>query len=137
MNSSHVPVTEWAALTPELMCSDLAHSLGVYTRLFGFTLNYTRPGFAYLSLGRAQLMLEQHDPGNGWLTGPLEQPFGRGINFQIEAPDVAGLHERLQAEGYPLFRPLKTETYMEGDTAHTQQEFLVLDPDGYLLRFIG
>ncbi|GGO22943.1 hypothetical protein [Deinococcus humi] len=45
-NVSHVPVTEWAALVPELMVSDLAHSLDVYSRLFGFTLNYTRPGFA-------------------------------------------------------------------------------------------
>ncbi|SEJ73467.1 hypothetical protein SAMN04488058_11648 [Deinococcus reticulitermitis] len=85
---SHVPVTEWAPLVPELTVSDLARSLSVYTELFGFTVLYTRPGFAYLSHGRAQLMLEQERAGNAWQTGPLERPYGRGINFQLEVPDV-------------------------------------------------
>ncbi|WP_420595795.1 bleomycin resistance protein [Deinococcus sp.] len=134
-NISHVPVTDWAALVPELMVSDLATSLDVYTRLFGFTVNYTRPGFAYLSLGRVQWMLEQARPDKAWLTGPLEPPFGRGINFQISVPDVEALYERLEAEAYPIFVPLKTSVYEEGDTEHRQREFLVLDPDGYLLRF--
>lgn len=134
-NVSHVPVTEWAALVPELMVDDLPRSLDVYTRVFGFTLNYTRPGFAYLSLGRARWMLEQAGPGKAWLTGPLERPYGRGINFQIVHPDLDALHARLLAEGYPLFAPLSTATYMEGDTPHTQRQVLVQDPDGYLLRF--
>ena len=132
---SLVPVTEWAALVPELMVSDLPHSLYLYTRMFGFTLNYTRPGFAYLSLGRAQWMLEQAHAEGAWLTGPLERPYGRGINFQIVHPELDALHERLRAEGYPLFAPLTTATYMEGDTPHTQRQLLVQDPDGYLLRF--
>lgn len=134
-NVSHVPVTEWAPLVPELMAGDLTHSLDVYTRVFGFTLNYTRPGFAYLSLGRVQWMLEQANPDKAWLTGPLERPYGRGINFQIVHPDLNALHARLLAEGYPLFAPLSTATYMEGDTPHTQRQVLVQDPDGYLLRF--
>ena len=137
MNTSHVPVTEWAPLVPELVCRNLARSLEVYTGLFGFTLNYTRPRFAYLSLGRAQLMLEEDHPERGWVTGPLEAPFGRGVNFQIEVPDVLALHGRLEAAGYPVFRPLETATYSEGDVAHTQRQCLVLDPDGYLLRFVG
>lgn len=132
---SLVPVTEWASLVPELMVSDLARSLDVYTRLFGFTLNYTRPGFAYLSLGRVQWMLEQAGPDGGWRTGPLEAPYGRGINFQILAPDLDALHARLVDAAYPLFRPLESATYAEGDTLHTQRQFLVQDPDGYLLRF--
>jgi catechol 2,3-dioxygenase-like lactoylglutathione lyase family enzyme len=134
-NQSLVPVTDWAALVPELMVSDLPHSFDVYTRVFGFTLNYTRPGFAYLSLGRAQWMLEQAHPQKAWLTGPLERPYGRGINFQIVHPDLDALHARLTGEAYPLFQPLRTETYMEGDTPHTQRQVLVQDPDGYLLRF--
>ena len=134
-NTSHVPVTEWAPLVPELMVSDLAHSLDLYTRVFGFTLHYTRPGFAYLSLGRVQWMLEQAHPDKAWLTGPLERPFGRGINFQMVVPDLNALHARLLAESYPLFAPMTTATYMEGDTPHTQRQVLVQDPDGYLLRF--
>ncbi|PNY80859.1 bleomycin resistance protein [Deinococcus koreensis] len=134
-NLSHVPVTEWAPLVPELTVSDLARSLDIYTRLFGFTLNYTRPGFAYLSLGRVQWMLEQAQADGGWQTGPLERPFGRGINFQMVVPDLDALHDRLVDAGYRLFRPLSSETYMEGDTPHTQRQVLVQDPDGYLLRF--
>lgn len=130
-----VPVTDWAALVPELMVSDLTRSLDVYTRLFGFVVNYTRPGFAYLSLGRVQWMLEQVRPDNSWLTGPLERPFGRGINFQVQIPDVHALYQRLLDIDYPIFVPLKTSRYAEGDVIHEQTEFLVLDPDGYLLRF--
>ena len=134
-NLSHVPVTDWAPLVPELMVSDLARSLDVYTSIFGFTLNYTRPGFAYLSLGRVQWMLEQAQGDGGWLTGPLERPYGRGINFQMVVPDLDVLHDRLVGAGYPLFSPLTTATYMEGDVPHTQRHVLVQDPDGYLLRF--
>ena len=136
-NISHVPVTEWAALVPELMVADLPHSLDVYTRLFGFIVNYTRPGFAYLSLGRIQWMLEGVHGDRAWLTGPLEQPYGRGINFQMEVPDVQALYDRLLAGGYPIFVPMKTTAYLEGDTKHHQRAFLVQDPDGYLLRFTG
>ncbi|MBZ9750095.1 VOC family protein [Deinococcus sp. HMF7604] len=132
---SLVPVTEWAPLVPELMTSDLARSLDLYTRLFGFTIHYTRPGFAYLSLGRVQWMLEQAEPDKAWQTGPLERPYGRGVNFQIQAPDLGALHARLTAASYPLFRPLHTATYAEGDTLHTVRQLLVQDPDGYLLRF--
>lgn len=134
---SLVAVTEWAALVPELTASDLGHSLDVYTRLFGFTVHYTRPGFAYLGLGRAQLMLEQDEEGAAWQTGALEYPFGRGINFQIEVPDLDALHERLVGAAYPIKVPLTTSRYLEGETEHLQREFLVLDPDGYLLRFVG
>ncbi|CAM3688485.1 bleomycin resistance protein [Deinococcus frigens] len=134
-NISHVPVTEWAALVPELEVRDLARSLDVYTRLFGFTVNYTRPGFAYLSLGRVQWMLSQIRQGGSWDTGPLDHPLGRGINFQIQVPDVEELYGRLKTDAYPIFVPLKTAAYLEGDTAHQQREFLVQDPDGYLLRF--
>lgn len=41
-------MTENVSLVPELMTRDLGRSLDVYTRVFGFTLHYTRPGFAYL-----------------------------------------------------------------------------------------
>ncbi|MDV6373470.1 bleomycin resistance protein [Deinococcus arenicola] len=134
-NISHAPITEWAALVPELDVSDLARSLDVYTRLFGFTVNYTRPGFAYLSLGRIQWMLSQIREGAAWETGPLAYPLGRGINFQIQVPDVQALYDRLLADGYPIFVPMETAVYLEGDTEHQQREFLVQDPDGYLLRF--
>ena len=132
---SHVPVTEWAPLVPELTVSDLARSLSVYTELFGFTVHYTRPGFAYSSHGRAQLMLEQERAGDAWQTGPLERPYGRGINFQLEVPDVQAVLARLEAAGSPVQGSLRTASYFEGETEHRQREVLALDPDGSLWRF--
>ena len=123
------------ALIPELSVSDLAKSKRFYLDLLGFHLNYERPedGFVFLSFGEAQLLLEQIN--DHWETGELVPPFGRGINFQIEAPDVTQLRERLVANKLPLFRDVYETTYRENDTLHKVRELLVQDPDGYLLRF--
>lgn len=127
----------WAALVPELMVRDLNRSLAFYRDGCGFNLRYARPedGFAYLQLGRAQMMLEEVH-AESWQTGPLERPFGRGINLQIEVTDATALCARLTRLGVPLFRPLSTDWYRDGETEHGQTQFLVQDPDGYLLRFM-
>ena len=78
-------------------------------------------------------MLKQ---ANGyWQTGPLELPLGRGLNLQITVEDCAPFIARLEAENVPLFRQPETTWYQTGDTERGQTEFLVQDPDGYLLRF--
>lgn len=108
-----------------------------WTGVLGFSCRFRREEdrFAYLELGDAQVMLEEHHESS-WGTAPLERPFGRGINLQIEVDDVEGLHARIIDAGVPLFQdPLRSE-YREGDTVHVAYEFLVQDPDGYLLRFV-
>jgi len=123
------------ALIPELSVSDLEQSKHFYLNLLGFQINYERPedGFVFLSYGSAQLLLEQI---NGhWKAGELTPPFGRGINFQIEAPDVAQLRNTLLSHHIPLFRDVYDTVYRENDTLHKVRELLVQDPDGYLLRF--
>jgi hypothetical protein len=42
----------------------------------------------------------------------------------------------LATAGLPLFRPPATSWYRDGGIEHGQTEFLVQDPDGYLLRFM-
>lgn len=128
---------QWAALVPELLVTDLNRSLAFYIDGCGFRLRFARPedGFAYLALGGAQIMLEQAS-ADSWITGPLTPPLGRGINFQIEVEDIAGLEDRVKALGTPLFRPPMTEWYRVGDVEHGQTQFLIQDPDGYLLRFM-
>jgi catechol 2,3-dioxygenase-like lactoylglutathione lyase family enzyme len=127
----------WAALVPELLVSELDRALAFYRDLCGFRVRYGRPedGFAYLDLGQAQIMLEELGE-DAWLTGRLDPPFGRGLNLQIEVADVAALAGKLTAAGLPLFRPLTTEWYRQDDVEHGQSQFLVQDPDGYLLRFV-
>lgn len=56
---------KWSALVPELTVLDIEKSLAFYTDLLGFEVVYLRPEtrFAYLGLGEAQLMLDQHAEG--------------------------------------------------------------------------
>ena len=139
MTESKTP-EHWAALVPELSIRDLDASLAFYRDLLGFSVRFSRPedGFAYLELGRAQIMLEQlpDDMRPAWLTGELQVPFGRGLNLQIEVDDVAAIHKRLLAANVELFRPLRRSWYREETVENGQDEFLVQDPDGYLLRFM-
>jgi catechol 2,3-dioxygenase-like lactoylglutathione lyase family enzyme len=133
-----VPPDYWNPLVPELDVSDLEVSLRFYVNLLGFRVRFCRaePAFAYLELGQAQMMLEQQHSG-AWLTAELVRPFGRGINFQIEVEDAAALAQRLEQAGAGLFRPLEEKWYaVGGGCQEGQLQFLVQDPDGYLLRFV-
>ncbi|WP_243392645.1 bleomycin resistance protein [Kinneretia aquatilis] len=126
----------WNPMVPELAVSDLAASLHFY-RACGFEVRFRRddPPFAYLELGRAQLMLEQ-DHAHSWLTAPTETPRGRGMNLQIEVEDVEQLQAQLRQFGCPLFRALEESWYPVSEREEEGQlEFLVQDLDGYLLRF--
>lgn len=122
---------------PELLVSDLATSLEFWCELCGFVVDYRREEdrFAYLSSGSAQVMLEQRGIGRNFITGPLEPPLGRGINFQIAVPELAPLLAALDRAGHSLFMAPETRWYrVDGEEAGVEQ-FLVTDPDGYLLRF--
>lgn len=131
---------EWSPLIPELACVDLAASLHFYVDVVGFCIAYDRPeaGFAFLALGRSQVMLEQVNltrPQDHWVTGELTHPFGRGINFQIEVDDVELLNDRLTKAEIELFEPISDARYRVRGGERLQRQLLVQDPDGYLLRF--
>lgn len=124
-----------ASLVPELACSDIARSIDFYTRLLGFSVLYDRPeeGFAYLAREGAEIMLERQS--GTWSVGALEPPCGRGINFQIEVTSLTPLLEALATEGIALFRPVEERWYRIAEVEGGNRQFLVQDPDGYLLRF--
>jgi catechol 2,3-dioxygenase-like lactoylglutathione lyase family enzyme len=127
-----------AALVPELLATDLDRSLDFWCRLCGFSVAYARPedGFAYLHRGGAQMMLEEvAQPGRRWVTAALEPPLGRGVNFQIEVDDLASLHAALLREGWPFYLNVEEKWYRVGLSETGVRQFLVQDPDGYLLRF--
>lgn len=127
---------EFNKLIPELSVSNIEKSLGFYRDIIGFKVEYSRPvdKFYFLSYEEVQFMVEEIN--NHWWTGELEHPFGRGLNFQIEVSDVALLVKRLEEAGIALFRPIKESWYRGEGVEFGQLEFLVQDPDGYLLRFI-
>ncbi|MBD3769212.1 MAG: VOC family protein [Rhodobacterales bacterium] len=125
-----------AALVPELYVSDLARSLAFYCGALGFRIVYQRSEerFAYIEREGAELMLEE-PVGRTWLAGPLEAPFGRGVNFQIEVADAAALRDKALAAGAPLIQDLEEKTYLRDDEPIRVRQCVVQDPDGYLLRF--
>ena len=130
-------LVEWNPMVPELLVSDFEVSRAFYVELLGFTVCFERtdPPFAYLDLGGAQLMIEQDHP-QAWLTADLEPPRGRGINLQIEVEDATRLRDRLKTAGHQPFRDLTDAWYdVGGGSRSGLRQFLVQDPDGYLLRF--
>ena len=125
------------SLTPELSVRDFASSLEFYTRVLGFTVRYERPeeGFAFLELGAATLMIDELGQGRDWQTALLEYPLGRGVNFQIMTGDLEPLLERLNRAGIALFTDVEEKWYRKNQLEVGNRQFLVQDPDGYLLRF--
>lgn len=124
-------------LVPELLVTDLATSLNFWVTLCGFEILYDRPeeGFAYLHSGTAHIMLDQIGLGRDWVPAPLEMPLGRGVNFQVAMPAIGPVFERLSSFGWPLFMAPETKWYQTGETKAGVSQFLVQDPDGYLVRF--
>jgi catechol 2,3-dioxygenase-like lactoylglutathione lyase family enzyme len=126
-----------APLVPELDVSDLDASLAFYVGVLGFSVRYERleERFAYLKRDGAELMLEEAEgPGRRFRTAPLEAPFGRGMNLQILVTDVAQLLAAVRAAGAEVVIDLEERWYRRKDREVGNRQFVVADPDGYLLR---
>lgn len=126
-------------LVPELTVVSYPRSLAFYRDVLGFSLAYQRldEGFGFLELGDAQLMLDQADKGRTFAVddAALEHPFGRGVNFQIQVPEIASLVARLSDAEVSLHLPPEDKWYRTGSEERGNRQFVVADPDGYLLRF--
>lgn len=123
------------SLIPELTVDDIERTKDFYVNKLGFRIEYERSEnkFVFLSLYENQIMFEQQ---NGhWSVGELEHPYGRGINFEMAVPDAEALYQRILEHEIKPFRELMESKYREGDGYIIQHEFLIQDPDGYLLRF--
>lgn len=124
-------------LVSELVVSDLDRSLDFWCGQIGFRVLYDRPEdrFTYLDLGGAEVMLEQRDPqGRQWLLAPFSPPLGVGLNLQVTVGDLAPITARLRAADWPLILQPEEKWYRIGAMEAGQRQFVVADPDGYLLR---
>ncbi len=124
-------------LIPELDVSDLGRSLEFYLAVAGCRELYRRPEerFVFLDLEGSQLMLEEAaGPGRRFRTAPLEHPYGRGINLQIQVADVSTIYERAQTAGAQIVIPIEERWYRRDDHEVGNRQFVMADPDGYLLR---
>ena len=121
---------------PELSVSNLENSLKFYKTL-GFKVEYERPEnkFVFLSMREIQFMLQEISDNDKWNLAPLTYPFGNGINFQLEVSSVDLIYSKLKESGYDIAFEIEKNWYRQDDKLLGNKEFLVQDPDGYLLRF--
>lgn len=124
------------ALIPELSVSNFQESIKFYCDVLGFKIEYQRKEskFAFISLEGSQLMIEEIN--NNWSVGKIEKPFGRGINFQIGVKQIKPILDSLAKNNYSLFKKVMENWYRQDNKLLGNKEFLVQDPDGYLLRFV-
>ena len=122
-------------MIPELSVFDIEQTKRFYNDL-GFRIEYERPEekFVFMSFQDSQFMFEQiHN--NGWNIDELIYPLGRGINFSIAVDDIEGLYKLVKTLNLEIYRELNRSIYKVNGTEETQTEFLIQDPNGYLLRF--
>lgn len=122
------------SLIPELSVSNVEKSIEFYTSI-GFEIIYERKEdkFCFLQLEENQIMIEQIN--DNWNTGALEYPFGRGINISMSVKNVEEYYDMLKKNNISFFVELKTSRYEANGVLYEDKEFLIQDPDGYLLRF--
>ncbi|MDB4984108.1 MAG: hypothetical protein JWM20_287 [Patescibacteria group bacterium] len=129
-----------STITPELKVFDFHESLNFYTNIAGFKILYSRPeeDFAMLEISGARLMIEGlSDKSRTWKVASLEKPLGRGMHFQIQVEDVDALYKKFKDNSYAIFHEMEDKWYRKNDQEVGNRQFLVQDPDGYLLRFFG
>lgn len=126
----------WNKIIPELSVTNLKNSLKFY-KTAGFKLEYDRPEnkFAFISLGEIQFMLQQISDNDKWNISPLSYPFGNGINFQLEVDNLDEIYNNFKNANYKITFDIEENWYRQDDKLLGNKEFLIQDPDGYLLRF--
>ena len=121
-------------LIPELSVTNIDKSKEFYLNI-GFKIAYERKEdkFCFLELEENQIMIEEIN--DHWNTGTLEYPFGRGINISMEIKNFDTVYNNIKNNRYPLFKDIMKSKYEVAGNIYIDEEFLIQDPDGYLLRF--
>lgn len=125
---------EFNSLIPELSVSNIGISKRFYENL-GFNIVYERleNKFCFMQLENNQIMIEENN-GN-WNVGKMEYPYGNGINISMYVENVESLYRTLKHKKVKFFFDLQVNEYRVDKTVFQDKEFLLQDPDGYLLRF--
>lgn len=126
----------WNKIIPELSVTNLENSLKFY-KTAGFKIEYDRPEnkFAFISLEEIQFMLQEISDNDKWEVAPLSYPFGNGVNFQLEVNNLDEIYNNFKNNNYKISFDIEENWYRQDDKLLGNREFLIQDPDGYLLRF--
>ena len=127
----------WNENIPELSVTNLENSLNFY-KTAGFEIKYNRTEdkFAFISLNNIQFMLQELSNNDKWNVGELKYPFGNGINFQLDVEDIDKIYNNFKNNNYTITFDIEENWYRQDDKMLGNKEFLIQDPDGYLLRFM-
>lgn len=122
------------SLIPEFSVSNILVSRKFYIDL-GFEIVYERveDKFCFLSLDNNQIMIEEIN--DNWNVGKLEYPFGRGINISMAVSDIDKFYNNVKNKNIKLYKDIEVIRYRVDDGYVCDMQFLIQDPDGYLLRF--
>lgn len=125
---------EFNSLIPELSVSNIDISKEFYLSI-GFEIKYERKEdkFCFLQLENNQIMIQEKN--DNWDTGVLEYPYGRGINLSMSVSDIDNMYNKLREKNIKFFLDLEIHEYRVNNEISYDKEFLIQDPDGYLLRF--
>ena len=138
INSEHTNSSQlvFSKNIPEMSVTNLDNSLKFY-KTAGFIVEYDRPEnkFAFISLGSIQFMLQELADDDKWDVAPLSYPFGNGINFQLEVDNVDEIYNNFKDSNYKIAFEIEENWYRQDNKLLGNKEFLIQDPDGYLLRF--
>ena len=122
------------SLIPELSVSNIANSIEFYTSIdFQIVYERKKDKFCFLELENNQIMIEQIN--KNWNTGILEYPFGRGINISMSIKNIDQYYNKIKEKNIKIFQEIQINKYQVDEKIYEDKEFLIQDPDGYLLRF--
>lgn len=124
-------------LVPELGVTNYSNSLEFYTETLGFNIIYRREeeGFAFLEREGAQLMIDDLNVGRSFIKEEGNPKLGHGINLQIETSNIEKLHQNILRNSATIYLEMEEKWYRKDDIELGNKQFIVEDPDGYLLRF--
>jgi len=128
------PPEVWAMAITEMMVSDYPAAFAFWTEVLGFAPSFIRPEQKLAHLVHpdgAQVMVYERD--GDWEVAAMEPPFGRGVVVQVFVANVGAVAARVEAAGVPFYVGLREKWRDWGDRMGGQREFLVQDPDGYLV----
>lgn len=122
------------SLIPEFSVTDINKSKDFYISI-GFKIMYERieDKFCFLELEGNQIMIQEEN--DTWNVGEMSYPFGRGINISMNVSDVKKMYQYVINNKIKIFKELEVHHYRVDDKVYDDTEFLIQDPDGYLLRF--
>ncbi len=125
---------EFNSLIPELSVSNIETSKTFYKNI-GFEIIYERveEKFCFMQLENNQIMIEEEN--DNWNVGELKYPYGNGINISMSVNNVEYLYKTLRDKKIKFFLDLTVNEYKVNNNVFQDKEFLLQDPDGYLLRF--